>query len=139
MTFIDTAALMAEEENTHRVQMVNHEREVLYSHHYSMGEWTEPPYLTRYHRGPYRPGVRQQVEGSPSFSSWQSMHGTATRQHTIDRTNLNRAQAKPIRLWDRGSYPQSVPPTTFQANPSQRMYGSSDASGYQLPLTARGY
>lgn len=134
---IDPQALT--DENTHHIPMVSSDREVLYSHNHSMGEWTEPPTLTRWHRGPYRPASRQFVYGSGSFSSWQSLHGTHTRSHPLDRTNLNRANAKPIRLWDRGSFPQSWPVNTFTANPSQRMYGSSDASGYKLPLTARGY
>lgn len=127
------------------VQMLYHDREVLYSHNHSMGEAIDPPVLTRYHRGPWRPAVRQFVFGSRSFSDWQSLHGTHTRQNPLDRTNLRRAQAKPIRLWDRGAFPSSTPPTTFYSNPSQMMAGNVDASGNQyvtsnqLPLTAQGY
>lgn len=126
-------------EGSQNVPMSNSDREVLYSHNHSMGEYTDGPTITRMHRGPYRPASRQFVFGSHNFSDWQSLHGTATRQHTIDRTNLKRAQAKPIRLWDRGAFPQSVPPSTYSANPSQQMKGNVDVSGYQLPLTARGY
>src|SRR6185312_2983310 len=137
--FIDQQALMAEKSNTYRIPMVAHDREVLYSHNYAAGEWTDGPKITRYTPGPNRPASRQFVFGSASFSMWQSMHGTHTRANPLDRTNLNRAMAKPIRLWDRSSYPQSVPPSTYYANPSQQMTGAHDTSGYQLPLTAQVY
>jgi len=128
----------------HNVQMWNHEREVIYSHNHSEGEYTDSPTITRYHRGPWRPASRQFIFGSQSFSDWQSLHGTHTRATPLDRTNVNRGKAKPIRLWDRGSYPSSTPPLTYYSNPSQMMAGNVDASGnqyvtnQQLPLTAQG-
>lgn len=114
-------------------------REVIYSTGYTMGEDTEPPTVTRYHRGAWHPGRRQLVFGSQEFSSWQKNHGSHTRATPRDRTNSNRAAAKPVRLWDAGSYPASVAPRTFYPNPSQQMAGNVDASGLQLPLTARSY
>lgn len=117
-----------DEANTHRIQMVNTEREVIYSHNPMMDNY-DPPTITRWHRGEWRPGVRQFVFGSQAFSSWQSMHGTHTRAPQLDRTNLRRANAKPIRLWDAGTYPASVPPNTYRPNPSQLMAGNVNASG----------
>jgi hypothetical protein len=140
----DPGTMAQEIENHEHIQMARNEREVLYSHNHSMGEATDSPVLTRYHRGPWRPAVRQFVFGSQSFSEWQSMHGTHTRANPLDRTNLNRGKAKPIRLWDRGAFPSSTPPTTYVSNPSQMMDGNVDASGnqyvtsHQLPLTAQG-
>lgn len=141
----DPATMPLETGNTERIPMSSNDREVIYSHNHSVGEYTDSPVITRYHRGPYRPAARQFIFGSQSFSSWQDMHGTHTRSQNIDRTNTNRAKAKPIRLWDRGAYPSSTPPTTYYSNPSQLMTGNLDASGNQLvtsqelPLTARGY
>jgi hypothetical protein len=143
MNFIDPARLL-EIENHNHIQMANSDREVLYSHNHSMGEYTASPTITRYHRGPWRPASRQFVFGSQSFSHWQSLHGTHTRANPLDRTNLKRAQAKPIRLWDRGAFPSSTPLTTYYSNPSQLMAGNVDPSGnqyvtsQQLPLTAQG-
>lgn len=141
----DPAQMPLETGNTERIQMARNDREVIYSHNHSMGEATDSPTLTRYHRGPYRPAVRQFVFGSQSFSSWQDLHGTHTRARAIDRTNAARGKAKPIRLWDRGAFPSSTPLNTYYSNPSQMMAGNVDASGNQyvtsnqLPLTARGY
>ena len=130
---------LAQGEGSENVPMANHEREVLYSHGHSMGEATDPPKITRYHRGPWRPGTRQYVFGSQSWSSWQAFHGTHTKGSPEDPTNNNRAKAKPVRIWDRSQFPQSTPPSTFYPNPSQLSYGNLDASGLQLPLTARRY
>ena len=137
----DTNPPLAQGEGSQNVRMWEGaaSREVLYPYGYVEGEATEPPTLTRYHRGPWHPGHRQYVFGSQEWSMWQALHGPHTRPAPLDRTNFNRGKAKPVRIWDRAMFPASVAPRTYQANPTQQMYGNIDASGLQLPLTARGY
>jgi hypothetical protein len=107
-------------------------RVVLYAHGYHDADDSAPA-LTRYHRGEWRPAMRQYIYGNPVFSHWRSMHGTHTFVRTIDRTNAARAAAKPIRLWDAGSYPASLVPTTYIPNPSQLSAGNVNST---LPNTS---
>jgi hypothetical protein len=130
---------LAQGTGSQNVPMATTDREVLYAHDYANMGGVEAPYLTRLHRGAWRPAVRQYIFGSQQFSSWRRMHGSHTWQRPdVDRTNLARARAKPVQIWDQGNYPTSwVPLSTYQPNPSQLMAGNINSSyGAGLPLTA---